>query len=295
MSQDPETPESPDSVRVAITQMAMLDSRADNLARACDLVREAAAQGAQVVLLPELFETRYFPRAIDDRFFELALPTEGHPAVRALSALCKALGVVVPVSLYERDGERRYNTVVMLDADGGELGRYRKSHIPSGSGYEEKHYFHPGDTGFRVWDTRYGRIGVGICWDQWFPECARAMVLQGAELLLYPTAIGSEPEHPGLDTRAPWRRVMVGHAVANTVPVAAANRIGDEGGQRFYGHSFVCDQFGELLTSMDEVEDGVRIVALDRAKIARDRAFMDLLPDRRPELYAPLTAPPRRS
>ena len=277
------------TTRVGICQLAPSASRADNLARGCELVRQAADAGAQVVLLPELFESPYFPRTVDDAHFALAQPRGESEAVAMLSKLCAELSVVVPVSIFERDGDAFYNTVVMIDAGGDALGHYRKTHIPDGPGYEEKHYFAPGDTGFRVFDTAHGRVGVGICWDQWFPECARAMALAGAELLLYPTAIGSEPVRSEIDTRRPWRRVMVGHAVANTIPIAAANRIGDEGGQRFYGSSFVCDQWGELIAELGDDEEGVAVATIDRAGVARDREWMGLIVDRRPGMYGKLT------
>lgn len=284
----------PKPLRVAVAQFAPGPDRRDNIEQACELVQAAADAGAQVVVLPELLETPYFPRNIDDAHLRLAQSVTDSEAVGALSPLCKSLGVVVPVSIFERQGDSLFNTVVMIDADGQTLGCYRKSHIPDGPGYEEKHYFEPGDTGFRVWSTRHGRVGVGICWDQWFPECARAMTLLGAELLVYPTAIGSEPQPPHRDTRAPWRRVMQGHAVANTVAVAAANRIGNEGGQRFYGGSFVCDQWGELLVDMDDASTGTVVAELDRAAIGRDREWMGLMSDRRPELYGDLVKPVRR-
>lgn len=278
-----------DELRVGVAQMAMGADRNENIAHACELVRQAKLSDAQVVLLPELFEGVYFPRTIDDAHFALATSVEDSPAIVALAALCKELQVVVPVSFFERDGDRYFNSVVMLDADGVQVGRYRKTHIPDGAGYEEKHYFEPGDTGFVVFDTRYGRIGVGICWDQWFPECARAMTLMGAEVLLYPTAIGSEPMAPHRDTRAPWRRVMQGHAVANTIPVAAANRVGDENGQRFYGTSFVCDGYGEICAELDDHEEGVRVVTFSRKQLAIEREWMGLVRDRRPECYGALT------
>ena len=273
---------------VAIVQMAMSGDRQDNIARACQWIRRAALQGAQVVLLPELFEGPYFPRTIDNAHFVLATSVNENPAIKAMTTLCSELKVVVPVSFFERDGESYYNSVVMIDADGSVLGRYRKTHIPDGAGYEEKHYFSAGDSGFVVFDTHYGRIGVGICWDQWFPECARALTLLGAEVLLYPTAIGSEPLPPHRDTRAPWRRVMQGHAVANTIPVAAANRVGEEEGQRFYGTSFVCDGYGEVCAELDDQEEGFVMVEFRRDKLAQERDWMGLLRDRRPECYGAL-------
>lgn len=277
------------TVKVSAIQFAPAAS-ADPLSEACDLVREAARQGGQVILLPELFLGPYFCRSQEEEFFDLAAPADGHPAVAKLSALAAELGVVLPVSIFERDGPHFYNSVVMLDADGAVLGTYRKSHIPDGPGYQEKYYFRPGGGGFRVWETRHGRIGVGICWDQWFPEAARAMALMGAEILFYPTAIGAEPQDPSLDTAARWRRAMLGHAVSNTMPVVAANRVGDEGGQIFYGTSFIADQAGEVLTDLTRTETGVITAAFDLDAIRTERAAWGFFRDRRPELYGILTA-----
>ncbi|MDD9944435.1 MAG: carbon-nitrogen hydrolase [Myxococcales bacterium] len=279
-----------DALTVAVVQMAMVPSRSENIERACELLQRAAGLGAQVVVLPELFESQYFPAAINDRHFGFATTAEENPAIAALSPVCRTCEVAAPVSFFERAGERYYNSVVMLDADGRCVGRYRKTHIPDGPGYEEKHYFAPGDTGFSVFTTRYGRIGVAICWDQWFPECARDMALQGAEVLVYPTAIGNEPERPERDTAAPWRRVMVGHAVANTTPVAAANRVGLEGKQCFYGSSFVCDGYGDVQAELGRDEEGVALYCFDRRAAAEERAWMGLLRDRRPGAYARLSS-----
>ena len=278
---------------VAVVQAALGAGGATNVERVEELVREAAAGGAGVVLPPELFEGPYFPKTRSDRWFATARPLAGHPTVARFQNLAAQFHVVIPVSFFERDGSAYYNSVAVVDADGALLGCYRKSHIPDGPGYEEKHYFDPGDTGFRVWSTRYGRIGVGICWDQWFPECARAMALAGAELLLYPSAIGSEPEAPEFDTSAPWRRVMVGHAVANSVPLAASNRIGDEDGQIFYGQSFLADERGEVVGSLGSDEQGVALARFDLDEIERYRAGFGLGADRRPELYVGLTRPPK--
>ena len=274
--------------RVAVIQMAMGEDVHENVGRAGQLVAEAAKQGAQLALLPELFSSLYFPARPDPSHFRLASPPERDEAVQAMRVLAATHAMVLPVSYFERDGERYYNSVIVFDADGRELGRYRKTHIPDGPGYEEKTFFAPGDTGFLVFDTRAGRIGVGICWDQWFPECARAMTLLGADLLLYPTAIGNEPKRPEVDTQAPWRRVMVGHAVANTIPVMASNRVGDEHGQTFYGGSFVCDARGDLAVDMGRVEEGVRTVELDLDGMRKERAWWALLRDRRPEMYGKL-------
>jgi N-carbamoylputrescine amidase len=235
-------------LRVAALQMAMVDDVAANVATAERLVRAAAAQGARIILIPELFEGPYFCKDQVPEHFDRALPLDGHPTVVHFAAVAAELDVVLPLSIYERAGQALFNTVVVVDGDGSTLGSYRKSHIPDGPGYTEKYYFSPGDTGFRVWETRHGTIGVGICWDQWFPEAARAMALLGAEVLFYPTAIGSEPPDPTWDSSGHWQRVMQGHAGANLMPVVAANRIGREVGRTceitFYGSSFVADNTG---------------------------------------------------
>lgn len=273
---------------VAALQCALGDDKETNVARVEALVRQAAADGAQVILPPELFEGPYFCQTEEERFFDLAHELEGHPTVARFSALAKELGVVLPVSFFERSGQAHYNSVAVIDADGSVLGKYRKSHIPDGPGYEEKFYFRPGDTGFRVWNTRAGCIGVGICWDQWFPEAARAMALAGAEVLLYPTAIGSEPEAPDQDTCDPWQRAMIGHAVCNAMPVVAANRIGTEGGMTFYGSSFVADARGDKCAELSRTEEGIATATFDRAALRRGRAGWGFFRDRRPELYGPL-------
>ena len=216
------------TLNVAAIQAAFGTDLEANIARTAELIREAAHRGAQVILPPELFQGPYFCVAQEERWFKEAHPWRTHPCVTALAPLAQELGVVLPISIFEREGPHYFNSLVMVDADGGLLGVYRKSHIPDGPGYMEKYYFRPGDTGFKVWDTRVGRIGVGICWDQWYPEAARAMTLMGAEVLLYPTAIGSEPHDPSLDTAQPWRRAMQGHAVSNIIPVVGANRTGFE-------------------------------------------------------------------
>jgi N-carbamoylputrescine amidase len=261
-----------------------------NIAKTEGLVREAAKAGAQLVLPPELFQGIYFPTRQDPKWFATAYPVREHPAVLALQKLAKQLGVVIPISFFEQDGPRFYNSVAVADADGEILGVYRKSHIPDGPGYQEKYYFRPGDTGFKAWRTRAGTIGAGICWDQWYPEAARAMMLEGAEILLYPTAIGSEPYDPALDTHQRWQLVMQGHAVANAVPVVAANRIGVEENdgvtQKFYGHSFIADHTGALVASFGEEEEGVLVHTFDLDEIARYRADWGFFRDRRPDLYA---------
>jgi N-carbamoylputrescine amidase len=273
---------------VAAVQCALGGSRDDNVRRVEALVREAAGRGAQIVLPPELFEGPYFPQEEREGFFDWARPVEGHPTLQRFGALCEELAIVVPVSFFERDGTAHYNSLALIDADGKNLGVYRKSHIPDGPGYEEKYYFRPGNTGFKVWHTRYAPIGVGICWDQWFPEAARAMALMGAEVLFYPTAIGSEPASPEMDTRDPWQRAMVGHAVANAMPVVAANRHGTEGSMRFYGSSFVADPRGDLVATVGRDEDGIAMATFDLDTLRRNRAGWGFFRDRRPDLYGPL-------
>ena len=273
---------------VAAVQASLAGTLEDNLAKVEALVREAAACGAQIVLPPELFEGPYFCKVERDAYFALAGPFAGNPTVARFAVLAAELGVAIPVSFFERAGQVYYNSLAMIDADGTVLGLYRKSHIPDGPGYEEKFYFRPGDTGFRVWKTRFGTVGVGVCWDQWFPEAARAMVLLGADVLLYPTAIGSEPENAGLDTCAMWQRAMVGHAVSNIAPVVAANRVGDEDGQVFYGSSFIANQRGELVAELGRYEEGIIEATVDLAEVRKNRASWGFFRDRRPELYAPL-------
>jgi N-carbamoylputrescine amidase len=280
-------------LRLAVLQARLGGTRDENNDRIESMVRQAAADGARLILPPELFDGPYFPRVIDDAAFASAAPLDSHPTVLRFESLAAELGVVVPISVFERDADRYFNTLVLSDA-GRRVAVYRKSHIPDGPGYEEKHYFSPGDTGFGAWDTSAGRVGPAVCWDQWFPEGARSMALAGAEILLYPTAIGSEPNHPDQDTRDPWRRVMVGHAVANSVPVAAANRVGDEDGQRFYGSSFVCNGRGDVLAELGRDAEGILRVDIDRAEAARYRQWFGLARDRRPDLYGALTDPVSR-
>ena len=284
------------SLTVAALQTAYGEDLGANIAKTAELIREAAAKGAQVVLAPELFQGPYFCVSHDERWFAEAHPWREHPCVTALAPLAGELGVVLPISIFEREGPHYFNSVVMADADGGLLGVYRKSHIPDGPGYMEKYYFRPGDTGFKVWPTRHGRLGVGICWDQWYPEAARAMTLMGAEVLLYPTAIGSEPHDPTLDTAAPWRRAMQGHAVANVIPVVGANRTGFEpwagypnGGQLFYGSSFIADHRGDLVAAFGREDDGVITAEFDLDFLATHRAAWGFFRDRRPDLYGALT------
>jgi len=280
------------SISVAAIQTSYGEDMEANIARTIGFVRDAAAKGAQVILPSELFQGPYFCVSQEEKWFAEAHPWREHPCVTALAPLAGELGVVIPISIYEREGPHYYNSLVMADADGGLLGVYRKSHIPDGPGYQEKYYFRPGDTGFKVWETRFGRIGAGICWDQWYPEAARAMTLQGAEVLLYPTAIGSEPHDSSLDTRDPWRRAMQGHAVSNIVPVVAANRIGHEpgpgGGQTFYGSSFIADHRGDLVGDMDRTEEGVITATFDLDFLHGHRAAWGFFRDRRTDLYEAL-------
>ncbi|HAF79849.1 MAG TPA: N-carbamoylputrescine amidase, partial [Brevundimonas sp.] len=233
------------TITVAGIQTSYGEDMQANIKKTIDFVREAAAKGAQVILPSELFQGPYFCVSQEEHWFAQAYEWREHPCVTALAPVARELGVAIPVSIFEKDGPQYYNSLVMLDADGEALGVYRKSHIPDGPGYEEKYYFRPGNSGFKVWKTRYGTIGVGICWDQWYPETARCMALMGAEMLFYPTAIGSEPYDADLDTSRMWRRAMIGHAVSNCMPVIAANRIGEEDGQSFYGHSFISDEWGD--------------------------------------------------
>ncbi len=277
---------------VAVTQMSCGPDAAANLDRAEALVREAAASGARLILLQELFETPYFCAEQDYGHLALARPFEDNPVLARFAALAAELRVVLPLSFFERDGNTYYNSVAIADADGRLLGVYRKTHIPNGPGYQEKQYFAPGNTGFRVWDTAVGRIGVGICWDQWFPECARAMALMGAELLLYPTAIGSEPQDPDLNSEAHWRTVMRGHAGANLVPLLASNRVGAEPWRdfemRFYGGSFIAGPTGEVLGRMDDAP-GVLTATLDLDAARRQRHEWGVFRDRAPHHYGILT------
>jgi N-carbamoylputrescine amidase len=274
------------TINVAAIQTSYGEDMAANIAKTERFIRDAAKQGAQVILPSELFQGPYFCTTQEEKWFGTAHEAKTHPCVAALTPLAKELGIVIPVSIYERDGPAYYNSVVILDADGANLGTYRKSHIPDGPGYQEKYYFRPGDTGFKVWNTKHGRIGVGICWDQWFPEAARAMALAGAEVLFYPTAIGSEPHDSTLDTRDPWRRAMQGHAVSNVIPVVASNRIGKEAsGQNFYGSSFIADHRGDLVQSFERSDEGVLVHQFDLDFLDRHRAAWGFFRDRRTEFY----------
>jgi N-carbamoylputrescine amidase len=278
------------TITVAAIQTSYSHDLKANIAKTEAFVREAARSGAQVVLPSELFQGIYFCTKQDPKWFETAFPVGEHPCVLSMKKLAKELGVVIPISFFEKDGPRYYNSVAVADATGEILGVYRKSHIPDGPGYQEKYYFRPGDTGFKAWKTKAGTIGVGICWDQWYPEAARAMVLAGAEVLFYPTAIGSEPYDTSLDTHKEWQRAMQGHAVANAVPVVAANRVGlednDGAQQRFYGHSFIADHRGAIVTSLAAKEEGVLTHNFDLTEIESYRADWGFFRDRRPDLYA---------
>jgi N-carbamoylputrescine amidase len=273
---------------VAALQAAFTDDPEADIARVVELVRGAAAEGAKVILPPELFQGFYFCREEHERHFARAVSVMDSPAVQAMQKVAAELGVVIPTSVVEKDGPHHYNSLALVNHQGVVQGVYRKSHIPDGPGYEEKFYFRPGNSGFRVWPTPFGTLGVGICWDQWFPECARAMMLMGADVLFYPTAIGSEPEEPELDTRRLWQRAMQGHSVSNIVPVVASNRTGQEEGQSFYGHSFISNHFGDILAEIPEGEEGFRVQRLDLQRAEEKRAAFGFFRDRRPELYGRL-------
>jgi len=277
-------------VTVAATQMACGPDAATNLDRAETLVRRAASDGAQVILLQELFETPYFCKDQDAAYFDLARPVAGNPVIARFAELARELSVVLPFSFFEAGNNAHFNSLVMIDADGDVLDLYRKAHIPDGPGYQEKFYFTPGDTGFRVWDTAYGRVGCAICWDQWFPEAARSMALRGAEMLFYPTAIGSEPPPaPPVDSSAHWRRVMQGHAGANLMPLVASNRIGREVGATseitFYGTSFIADETGAIVADAADAEEAVITATFDLDAVRARRLGWGVFRDRRPDLY----------
>jgi len=282
----------PRIVTVAATQMACSWDTAANLANAERLVRQAAGKGAQIILLQELFEAPYFCQKPNPDYLQLATPTESNPAILHFQKIAKELQVVLPISFYELAGRARFNSIAIIDADGSNLGIYRKSHIPDGPGYHEKYYFNPGDTGFKVWHTRYAKIGVGICWDQWFPECARSMALLGAEILFYPTAIGSEPHDPSISSRDHWQRVQQGHAGANLMPLIASNRTGreDQGDYHinFYGSSFIADQFGAKVQEANETDEAVLMHSFDLDQLEHIRSAWGSFRDRRPNLYGPL-------
>ena len=276
-------------VTVAATQMACSNETDKNVSNAEKLVRQAASEGAQIILIQELFESQYFCMDQKEELFELSKPFENHPTIKKFSELAKELKVVLPVSFFEKANRAHYNSVAIVDADGSVLGKYRKSHIPDGPGYQEKFYFNPGDTGFKVWNTKYAKIGVGICWDQWFPEAARSMVLKGAELLLYPTAIGGEPEDDGFDSSDMWQRAMIGHSASNQIPVIASNRIGTEKGidieNYFYGRSFVTNHVGDKIAEGSRDKEEVLIGKINLSEAETLRNVWGIFRDRRPELY----------
>ncbi len=277
------------NISVAALQLALNSDEKTNIDAVSDFIVKAAEQGAQIILPPELFSSPYFCSVEDEALFALAQPTNEHPSVRAMAKLAKRLNIAIPTSFFERDGHHYYNSMAMINSDGDVMGVYRKSHIPDGPGYEEKFYFRPGNSGFKVWDVFGIKIGVGICWDQWYPECARAMALIGAELLFYPTAIGSEPYDEELDTSRMWRRAMQGHAVSNCMPIIASNRIGIEhnvhGEQNFYGHSFIANEWGDLVAEYGSDESGILVADFDLDLVRKHRAGMGFFRDRRPQLY----------
>ncbi len=280
-------------VKLAVIQMSMSSKRDENVEKATSRVREAAHNGARLILLPELFENLYWCQLEREEYFSWANPVEHHPFIPHFQKLAQELGVVLPLSFFEKAGQAHYNSLAMIDASGETLGVYRKSHIPDGPGYEEKYYFNPGDTGFKTFGTGVGLVGAGICWDQWYPESARSMALLGAEILLYPTAIGSEPpEAGGVDTKDMWQRVMVGHAVANLCYLGAANRVGSETleghTQTYYGSSFICDYMGDKLAQAGRTEETILYADLELAEARSFRAGFGFFRDRRPELYGPI-------
>ena len=276
-------------VNVAATQMECTWDQSENLNKAENLIHEAAERGANIILLQELFSTPYFCPEQKEKYFALANEVSEHPYLEKFSNLAKKLKVVLPISFFERDKNSYFNSVMIIDADGTYKGIYRKSHIPQGPGYQEKFYFSPGNTGFKVWETTYGCIGIGICWDQWFPECARSMALMGADLIFYPTAIGSEPQDPNLNSLKHWQRTMQGHAAANMTPIIASNRIGKEIADKtemtFYGHSFISDETGEIKCECNDESEGTILHSFNIDEIRISRASWGLFRDRRPELY----------
>lgn len=275
-------------VKVAAIQMQMSVDKSLNISKAEKMVREAATNGAQIILIPELFEGLYFCKDMDEKYFQWAQPLDNNPLIGHFAKLASELGVVLPVSYFERDGDEYYNSLVMIDTDGAVMENYRKTHIPDGPGYEEKFYFKPGDTGFKVWKTAYGNIGVGICWDQWFPETARCLTLMGADMIFYPTAIGSEPEI-GVDSASHWQRVQMGHGAANIIPIIAANRIGEEVGESctltFYGSSFITEHTGQKIAEASRDKEEILYSEIDVEKNREHRHYWGLIRDRRPECY----------
>lgn len=280
------------NITLAATQMSVGRDREESLAKAEALIRRAAGEGANIILVQELFETPYFCQDQVPENFELARPVEGNAGIARFQALARELDVVLPFSFFERAGQAHFNSVAMIDAGGAMLGLYRKTHIPDGVGYQEKYYFNPGDTGFRVWETKFGKVGLGICWDQWFPETARCLVLGGAEVLLYPTAIGTEPQFPEWDSRDHWQRAMQGHAASNMVPLVASNRVGKEKGKNsemtFYGSSFITDETGAKVAEADRNSEAVLTHTFDLDAIRNQRAQWGFFRDRRPEHYGAL-------
>ncbi|MFZ7120839.1 MAG: N-carbamoylputrescine amidase [Eubacteriaceae bacterium] len=276
-------------IKVATIQMSCTSNIQENINKADSLVRQGAAKGAQIILLQELFETLYFCQKEKPEYYSYATSVENNKAVCHFKKVARELSIVIPISFYEKKNNALYNSIAVIDADGEVLGIYRKSHIPDGPGYEEKYYFNPGDTGLKVWNTKYARIGIGICWDQWYPEAARCMVLMGAEILLYPTAIGSEPENQSLDSKEHWQRCMIGHAACNLVPVVASNRIGKESIEdssiNFYGSSFICNHIGEIISQANRTEEAVLLAELDLEYIEEQRIEWGIFRDRRPDLY----------
>ncbi len=279
-------------VKIAATQMACSDDKDENIAKAEKLVRQAASKGAQIILLQELFEDLYFCQEEKPEHIEKAMEIERNMAVKHFAQIAKELNVVLPISFFEKKNQARFNSIAIIDTDGTNLGTYRKTHIPDGPGYEEKYYFNPGDTGFKVWNTRYAKIGVGICWDQWFPETARCMAVMGAEILFYPTAIGSEPSDPDYDSKGHWQRCMQGHSATNLMPVVASNRIGTETFEKseitFYGSSFITNSKGRKISEMDRTSEGILVEEVDLEVCQKERDAWGLFRDRRPEKYAPL-------
>lgn len=275
-------------IKVAATQMSCSWDRGETLEKAVSLVRKAAEQGANIILLQELFETPYFCQLEKAEYYDLATTIEENPAIKRFMEVAKELSVVIPVSFFEKRGNTQFNSIVVIDADGTNLGIYRKTHIPHNPQYEEKFYFTPGDTGFKVWNTMFGKIGIGICWDQWFPETARCLALLGAEILMFPTAIGSEKDSD-YDSSSHWRNTMAGHAAANMMPVIASNRIGtekdDDSSMTFYGHSFIADNHGNIVSSMDNGEEDIIVAEFDLDALAKERREWCVFRDRRPEMY----------
>jgi len=276
-------------VTVAATQMSCTNNAEDNINNAIVLIKDAAAQGANIILIQELFSSLYFPCLNDPENFNLAVPLQNNPLIATMANLAKDLNVVLPISFFEKDQNTYFNSLVVIDSDGTIMDLYRKSHIPDGPGYEEKYYFHPGNTGFKVWETSFGKIGVGICWDQWFPEAARIMTLSGAELIFYPTAIGSEPDSTNFDSKEAWQIVMQGHAAANSIPIIASNRIGVEKNKKFsmtfYGSSFIADECGQKIKECSRDQQELIIHEFDLDAVELYRSSWGFFRDRRTDLY----------